>query len=411
MFEDTLAIELLLDQAYTGLESGDSFPHQLLSLRSRQTVRSTGQSIAPKRGPTTTLLERGWNMALIVVAASTKSPDFAVVDFTQSPPKSVLVGASSGGNVVDCYGKLAAVGDWGSGTVTLFDISNPESPLINGSVNTGLSSITAISIDGAHVLAAGPKSRSDAELVLISIGNPKSPQVVSTYGHTGVTGTQSISGVVIRGKNALSCQTYGCLVMDYANASHPSGVGYPASSSPINLNGQVVGDFDGTNAVITAPPSDWNGTQPIDVYLFKITNGTGSQPPKSMNMGGQLFSSVAIAEIPEGGRYLATATLSEVGIQAFPDGLPNASTGFFVPELGTPNAAVAIKFLNNPAIAPLLAVANVTNEHGFLITASFLVLESNGQTSTLTRATPNPVATVGLAPTLNPTLGITGWTD
>lgn len=94
-------------------------------------------------------------MALIVVAASTKSPDFAVIDFTKSPPTSVLVGASAAGNVVDCYGKLAAVGDWGSGTVTLFDISNPETPLVRGSVGTGLTRVTAISIDGAHVLAAG----------------------------------------------------------------------------------------------------------------------------------------------------------------------------------------------------------------------------------------------------------------
>ncbi len=350
-------------------------------------------------------------MALIVVAASTKSPDFAVIDFTKSPPKTVMVGASAAGNVVDCYGKLAAVGDWGSGTVTLFDISNPESPLVNGSVNTGLSSITAISIDSAHVLAAGPKSKSDAELVLISIANPKSPQVVSTYNKTGVTGTESISGVVIRGKNALSSQTYGCIVMDYASASHPSGVGYPSSSSAIGLDGQVLGDFDGVNAVITGPPSDWNGTQPVNVYLFSIANGIPSEPPKPLYVGGQLLSSVAIAEIPQGGRYLATASLSEVGVQAFPDNLPNASTGFFVPELGTPNAAVALKFLNNPAVAPLLAVANVTNEHGFLITSNFFVLESDGQTSTLQRATPNPVATAALAPTLNPTLGITGWTE
>jgi hypothetical protein len=351
-------------------------------------------------------------MALIVVAASTKSPDFAVIDFTKSPPNTVMVGASSAGNVVDCYGKLAAVGDWGSGTVTLFDISDLEKPIKRGSVGTGLSNVTAISIDSAHVLAAGPKSKGGgAELVLVSIANPASPQVVSVFSNTGVTGSESISGVVIRGGNALSCQTYGCLVMDYANASHPSGLGYPSSSSTIGLDGQVLGDFDGTNAVITGPPSDWNGTQPVNVYLFSIANGIPTEPPKPLNVGGQLLASVAIAEIPQGGRYLATAGLSEVGIQAFPDNLPNATLGFSVPQAGEPNAAVALKFLNNPAVAPFLAVANVTNEHGFLITSNFLVLESDGQTSTLQRATPNPVATAALAPTLNPTLGITGWVE
>jgi hypothetical protein len=64
----------------------------------------------------------------------------------------------------------------------------------------------------------------------------------------------------------------------------------------------------------------------------------------------------------------------------------------------------------------LLAVPAITQSAEARATSSrcdtlaiFFVLESDGQTSTLQRATPNPVATVALAPTLNPTLGITGW--
>ena len=113
------------------------------------------------------------------------------------------------------------------------------------------------------------------------------------------------------------------------------------------------------------------GTQPVNVYLFSIANGIPT-PPKPLYVGGNLLSSVAIAEIPEGGRYLATADLSSVTIQAFPESVPKASLSFFVPELGVPNAAVALKFLNNPAVAPLLAVANVTNQQGFLVTSNFL---------------------------------------
>jgi hypothetical protein len=355
-------------------------------------------------------------MALIVVAASTRSPDVAVIDFTKSPPKTVMVGASAAGNVVDCYGKLAAVGDWGSGKVTLFDISDPESPVQIGSVGTGLARVTAISIDDTYVLAAGPNSEGrEAQLVLVKIVGPHPPrhppQVVSVFSQTGVTGTQSISGVAIRGGNALSCETFGCLVMDYANASHPSGVGYPSSSSTIGLDGQVLGDFDGTNAVITGPPTDWNGTQPVNVYLFSIANGIPTHPPKPLYVGGQLLTSVAIAEIPDGGRYLATADLSMVTIQAFPDNLTNASLSFLVPQEGVSNASVAVKFLNNPAVAPLLAVANVTDAHGFLVTANFLTLESDGQTSTIQIGTPIRVATAALAPTLNPTIGITGWVE
>jgi hypothetical protein len=50
-------------------------------------------------------------MPLIVTAASTRSQDFAVIDFAKSPPKTTMVRASAAGNVVDCYGKLAAIGD------------------------------------------------------------------------------------------------------------------------------------------------------------------------------------------------------------------------------------------------------------------------------------------------------------
>jgi hypothetical protein len=120
------------------------------------------------------------------------------------------------------------------------------------------------------------------------------------------------------------------------------------------------------------------------------------------------LASVAVAEIPQGGHYLATADLSSVTIRAFPEG-PKASLSFFVPEEGVSNTTVALKFLNNPAVAPFLAVANVTAEQGYLVTANFLVLQTGELTSTLTIATPNPVAKVALAPTLNPTLGITGW--
>jgi hypothetical protein len=345
-------------------------------------------------------------MPLIVIAASTRSQDFAVIDFEKSPPKTTMVRASAAGNVVDCYGKLAAVGDWGSGTVTLFDISDPETPVKRGSVPTSLASVTAISIDDVHVLAAG-RTGGEAQLVLISIANPQQPQIVSVFGHTGVTGTDSISGVVIRGNNALACATFGCLVMDYADASHPSGVGYPSSSSTIGLDGQVVGDFDGLNALITAPPTGWNGTQPVYAYLFSIAKGVPT-PPVQQKEGGNLLSSVAVAEIPQGGHYLATADLSSVTIRAFPEG-PKASLTFFVPEEGVSNTTVALKFLNNPAVAPFLAVANVTAEQGYLVTANFLVLQTGELTSTLTIATPNPVAKVALAPTLNPTLGITGW--
>jgi hypothetical protein len=358
-------------------------------------------------------------MPVIVVAASTKSQDFAVIDFAKSPPKTVMVSASAAGNVVDCYGKLAVVGDCGSGEVKLFDLSNPQKPMLQASVSTGLAKVTAISIDDTYVLAAGPNpTGGEAQLVLIRIASahpPHNPQIVSTFSRTGVTGAVGISGVVIRGGNALTCEIDGCQIIDYASPSHPNGVGFPSSSSTIGLNGQVLGDyngvnanFNGVNAVITGTPTDWNGTQPVFAYLFHLANG-GATTPVPLQMGPNLLVSIAIAEIPDGGYYLATADLSTVTIQAFPIDFQNTSLSFPVPQQGVSNATVALKFLNNEAVPPLLAVANVTDAHGFLVTSNFLVIESNGDSTTLQRSTPNPVAKVALLPTLNPTIGITGW--
>jgi len=63
-----------------------------------------------------------------VPIVSTNSPQFAVIEFTNAPPRTVMVSASSVANVVDCYGTLAVAGDFGGGKVTLFDIGNPKAP-------------------------------------------------------------------------------------------------------------------------------------------------------------------------------------------------------------------------------------------------------------------------------------------
>ena len=54
--------------------------------------------------------------------------------------------------MVDASGSLAAIGDFNGSSVRLCDISNPAAPALQGTVNTGLSGIGAISMDGNHVL-------------------------------------------------------------------------------------------------------------------------------------------------------------------------------------------------------------------------------------------------------------------
>jgi hypothetical protein len=340
---------------------------------------------------------------IVVVAASTESPDFAVIDFSNAPPTSIVVGATPGGNVVDCYGTLAAVGACANGTVTIFDISNPASPTLRGSVDTGLSGIGAISMDGTNILVG---QNNGSQLALIDISNPASPSVKSVYSDGAWLGT--ISTVAIRGTSAVVGGTDGFGVFDYTNPAMPSAEGYPPTLSSIDLPGQVMADFDGTNAVVassSAPPD--NPFLTPSSYVYGISGTSASGPATVTN--GNFPQSVAIAEIPSGGYFVAAGGEGYFWINCFP---PGVQGGFYQSNPLAPNMSdttVAVKFLNNPAVAPFLAVANVTND-GFFVTQYSFLAENDRSTSSIAMFTPNPVAKVALNATLSPTLGITAFT-
>jgi len=337
-------------------------------------------------------------VTVVVVAASPASSEFAVIDFTSATPSTVMISASSGGNVVDCYGTLAAVGDCGSGNVAIYDISTPASPTLLGSIGTVLSGIGSISIDGPNVLAGENKG---TRVALLDISVPASPSVKSVYGG-GSEGAWlgSISGVAIRGTNAIVAGTDGFGVIDYTKPAKPSAVAYPSTYSSVNFDGQVMADFDGTNAVAT--------TGAGNSYVYAVKSGTAQEPPATVSNPTAL-SSVAIAEIPEGGYYVAMGGDDFFWIYAYPSAMPDGSFMSSPLESSMSSTAVAVRFLNNPAVAPFLAVANITSE-GFYVRSNFLVLESTGTSTSISIAKPNPVAKVALAVTLNPSLGITAFT-
>lgn len=68
-------------------------------------------------------------LAVVVAAASPGSPEFAVINFGNTPPTVVMTPGFDNGNVVDCYGTLAAVAENSGYSVALFDISAPASPV------------------------------------------------------------------------------------------------------------------------------------------------------------------------------------------------------------------------------------------------------------------------------------------
>src|SRR5579862_3547461 len=107
-------------------------------------------------------------MDVIAVVASTAAPDLAVIDFGAKVSTASFAG-NGGGNLVDCHGVLAAVGDPNGGTVTLLSLLFSPHPVWVSSFATGLSRINALAIGDRFLLAAGPGPDGTA-LVLADIG-------------------------------------------------------------------------------------------------------------------------------------------------------------------------------------------------------------------------------------------------
>jgi hypothetical protein len=59
-------------------------------------------------------------MAVVVVVGSPGVTDFAVANFGNTPPSVAIVSGFGGGNMVDCYGTLAAVGADDGSVVRLY---------------------------------------------------------------------------------------------------------------------------------------------------------------------------------------------------------------------------------------------------------------------------------------------------
>src|ERR1039457_5172301 len=114
-------------------------------------------------------------MVVVVAAASPGSPEFAVINFGNTPPTVVMTPGFQNGNVVDCYGTLAAVGECSGYSVALFDLSVPALPVQTGSVQTSFQ-IGSISVYGSYVLTG---ELNGSRVSLIDISNPASPYVLS----------------------------------------------------------------------------------------------------------------------------------------------------------------------------------------------------------------------------------------
>ena len=337
----------------------------------------------------------------VVAVASTGSSEVAVIDFSAEPPSSVMVTpGTDAGYVVDCYGSLLVTGGHTSGNVSVYNILDPGAPALTGSVYTGLSRLTAISTDGEYVLAGGTATSGTA-LVLVSIADVNSPKVVSTYG----LWMPSISNVVIRYPKALACGPDDAAAVYYRHSAATS-TGF-SDLVEFALNAPVMGDFDGWNAAITAGPSPEGIFPPIGVCEMK--DGYFATPVKTLDNGSTL-SSLAIAEVPDGGYYVALGMFNgEFGIITRAENEGNAWNLFQMPKSGS--GSVFVKFLNNPAIAPFLALANVTEGNKYYVNLDLFLLEGTDSPNVAKLQIMHPVLKkeVTLGSMENPTLGVTAF--
>ena len=256
---------------------------------------------------------------VVVVVGSSEAGEFTsslyVIDFSNAPgevPPPVAVSVS-GGCVVDCSEKLAAVGNCtGNGSVTIYDISTPAAPRSVGSTPTlssavgasgntvALAGIGSISFYGGYVLAGeagnaivdvnNQEVKWWGRVALIDINNLANPKVYDTALNT-------VTGVAIFGQYAVISG----LVGTSAALQVASLVESPLSLSlgPEKLFGPPGGvqsvdgppvivkcDFDGTNAVFS---------DGVYQYSCRISNG---KPPTAMIPADPAVgtSSVTIAE-------------------------------------------------------------------------------------------------------------------
>ena len=330
-------------------------------------------------------------MEVVVVAASPGSPQFAVIMFGTTPPTVVMTPGFQDGNMADCYGTLAAVGAYSGSSVSLFDISAPLLPVHIGTADTGFQN-GSISTDGSYVLTGEFEG---SRVALIDISTPASPVLVSVTDLAGPGGLDTITNVALRMPNAVVSGDNNSLALYFGDPS----VG--ASSSQIQYNATGPCDFGGSTAAV-AP----------GIYAYKVSGGNKPTELTQVPYSG-VAGSVAVAEISSiPGYFVAVDGTGSFTVFAYPPVNPVGAIETLLQQ-GTSSLGTVVKFLNNPAIAPVLAVANATASG---VSVSYDVIQwASGPPQTFSFDTPNPVVQVALAPPIPtayvlPTLGITAFT-
>lgn len=281
-----------------------------------------------------------------IVNASNTDNNFVVTDISNpTSPTSVYVTAPfdtgeqpTAGCVVDCYGKLAAVGSYQTGSVALYDLTNPAQPSLQGTVDTGFGGIGAISFNGTYVLVG---EQGGPNIALIDVSNPGSPQIASSFYFRGL-GDQNppgITGLGLNGLIAIASDNFSAVVLDYTNISSPQQ--QPYVNYNIEFHGPIVCAYDGYTAAV----GDASG----NIYLLGLSGGAQG----SITLENQLGSvSGNITSIAIQGSVIAASSSSGVFASVFyvgPQISSPANFGQIQIGSGPGNVGGAVKFYGQPA--------------------------------------------------------------
>jgi hypothetical protein len=170
-----------------------------------------------------------------------------------------------GGCLVDCSGTLAAVGNYGAGQVSIYDITDPSSPKLKNTFDSGLGPDAgftgngALSLDGKNLLVGelnGPG------IVLIDVSKSEPESIVSSI-RDGDFGEGGVSAIVMKGSLAVASGQFAFVAYNYKNPGNPVVTPY-FQNGTIDFQGPTTCDFDGSAAAL--------GDSAGNLYVFKITD-------------------------------------------------------------------------------------------------------------------------------------------
>jgi WD40 repeat protein len=320
----------------------------------------------------------------VAVTGSIADSRFAVTDFSNAAaPTTVLVpspfptgcvvdcsnnlGNQSVGTLADSTSALAAVGDYTSGTVAIYNLLNPAAPTLQNTFDSGLGGIGAIAFDGqsGNNLALGASNGSTVVLMNVQTG-----AVTATAQPEGdlVGGVFSLA---LNGTTAVATGVQlGIVIIDFSNPSAPQ-VG-PILIAGLNdqgkanyLQGQIACDFDGTTLAV--------GDATGNVYTFDGNgNFTGAYGEVSYNGVTSIAvetgdsAQIAAGNIGSGSVALITASPSGAGqtVQVWSGQGPNpggALAFFGLPYLFASSVTGSTVSVLNELVWPSTSVLGVAS--------------------------------------------------